>query len=45
MFNFMTNNHKITIKCRWRSEGEVSSAVGSSQSIGVVQGDKDTEKF
>ena len=44
MFNFMTNNHIITIKCRWVSEGAVSSVVGSWWSPDVGSGGKDTGK-
>ena len=46
MFNFMTNNHKIIVECRWRSVGAVSSAVSSWWILGG--GDswgKDPEKL
>ena len=35
MFDFTTNNDKITIKYRWGSESAVSSALGSWQRPGV----------
>ena len=37
MFHFMANTHKITRKCRWGSEGAVSSAVGSGGALVWVQ--------
>ena len=41
----MTNNPEVIVKCRWRSGGPVSSAVGSWQSIGGGSRGKSPEKF
>ena len=45
MFDFMKNSDKITIKCRWGSEGAVSSGFSLWQSPVVVSRGKGTEKF
>ena len=45
MIYFKTNDHEITVKCKWGSGGALSSTVSLWRSIGVGSGGKGSEKF
>ena len=45
LFCFMTNDYEVTVKCRWRSGGAVSSVDGSWRSYGGSSGGKDPENL
>ena len=45
IFCFMTNDHKVIVKYKCGSGGDVSSAVGSWHSLGGSSGGKSSEKF